>query len=144
MDIEFCDHRRWDVNNQCPRYRLHPEDLTTSPIPPHLEPGELFGNDRRIRWDVYASASKVYLLLENKPFGCAVLPPGRMPAGPVTVTYGDVLYHSAVDVPNPPYAFHAKRLQVLTRRHFGEIGFSSGVAAPVWNESLLPCQTTLK
>src|SRR5262249_18305727 len=144
ISIQLCDHRTWDVNDQCPQFSLHPDAFQNLPIPPHLEIGELFGNDRRIRWDVYASTSRVYLLLEGKPFGCVNLPAGPRQAGPVTGTCGDVLYLSLVDVRDPPYAFHAAHQQTETHRHFGEIAFSSGVAAPAWNQTTLPCQSTLQ
>jgi hypothetical protein len=67
-----------------------------------------------------------------------------MPAGPVTVTFGDVLYHSGVDVPAPPYTFHQMYMSTETRRHLDAIGFKSGVAKPDWDETRLPCTSTLR
>ncbi|MBP7292311.1 MAG: hypothetical protein KBB21_37130, partial [Nannocystaceae bacterium] len=68
------------------------------------------------------------------------------PVGEVTVTWGDVLYHSGVDfaagggaIAGNTYLFHRTHLQKTTRRHFDNLGFSSGVAAPAWNEALTPC-----
>jgi hypothetical protein len=57
------------------------------------------------------------------------------PEGPVTVTWGDVLYHSSVD---HTYAFHTAHMQIETQRHFDNLGFSSGVAAPAWDTKLIP------
>jgi hypothetical protein len=144
FDIQFCDHRPWDVNNQCPHFVIDWSDIsqTNGNQPPVPLVGEFFGNDRNVQFDVYASTQRVYAFLDGHPMGCATLPAGRMPAGNVSVTFGDVLYHSAVDVPDPPYTFHAAHQQVETIRHFDEIGFKSGVAAPAWNETLLPCTST--
>jgi hypothetical protein len=66
-----------------------------------------------------------------------------MPAGPVTVTFGDVLYHSGIDVTDPPFVFHRAHQYTETRRHFDEIGFKSGVPAPLWDEAKLPCTATM-
>jgi len=143
IDVEFCDHRTWEVNNQCPRFPLRPDSFSGLPLPPHAEVGDLMGVDRRVLFDVYASTSRVYVLLDGKPWGCADLPAGKMPAGPVSVTFGDVLYHSGVDVEQPWYVFHHKRMQLETRRHFDEIGFKSGVGAPAWDEKILPCVSKL-
>ncbi len=143
IDVELCDHRTWEVNQQCPRFPLHPDSFQSIPLPPHQEVGELFGVDRRVRFDVYASTQRVYVSLDGQPWGCADLPSGTMPAGPASVTYGDVLYHSGVDVNDPPFTFHHKHLALETRRHFGEIGFASGVPAPAWDTSRLPCVSTM-
>ena len=79
------------------------------------------------------------MLLDGQRVACGQLPAGKMPAGPVTVTFGDVLYHSGIDVPSPPYVFHNKHMHTETRRHFDEIGFKSGVPAPAWDEKNIPC-----
>ena len=143
IDVELCNHRTWDVNNQCPRFPLQPEPLRGFSLPPHQEIGELFGVDRRVRFDVHASTQQVYVAVDGQPWGCANLPTGTMPAGPVSVTYADVLYHSGVDVVDPPYTFHHNHMAVETRRHFGQIGFASGVPAPAWDTSRLPCVSTM-
>jgi hypothetical protein len=31
-----------------------------------------------------------------------------------------------------------------TRRHFDELGFKSGVAAPTWDETKVPCSSTIQ
>jgi hypothetical protein len=139
IDIEICDHRTWDVNNQCPRFPVQPVLGDGNKLPPRYEVGERTGVDRRAQFDVYASTSRVYVLLDGQPWACANLPASLMPAGPVTVTYGDVLYHSGVDVTDPPYTFHRAHMFTETTRHFTELGFKSGVAAPSWDEGRLPC-----
>jgi hypothetical protein len=145
LDIEVCDHRDWDVNNQCPRYTTDwaTDSSTAGNQPPVPLVGELGGVDRRVRFDVWASTQKVYAMLDGQPMACANLATG-VPAGPVSVTIGDVLYHSAADLVGPPntYNFHNKHMQFETRRHFDELGFKSGVPAPSWDETKVPCAST--
>jgi len=139
FQIEICKLRTWDVNNQCPVY-----DLRTLPasggkparLAPVLEMGEHASVDHRAKFDVYATTGRVYLFLDDQPYGCAVMPDDALPKGPVTVTWGDVLYHSGVD---QVFRFHQAHLQVDTRRHFDNLGFSSGVDSPGWDETKLPC-----
>jgi hypothetical protein len=139
-EFQICNLRTWDVNNQCPVYDLyHLADAggTVTGLSAGDEVGEHASVDHRVTFDVYVSTQRAYLFLDGNPYACADMPAtGGVPAGPVSVTYGDVLYHSAVD---PDFAFHAKHLQIDTRRHFDNLGFSSGVAAPQWDESRFPC-----
>jgi hypothetical protein len=137
--IELCNMRGWDVNNQCPVYDLHHIPGLAGGadrLAPNAEVGELAAADQRVIFDVYASTQRVYLFLDSKPYACAELPAGAAPSGPVTVTWGDVLYHSAVD---GLFEFHTNHLQIDTSRHFDNLGFSSGVPAPGWDESTFPC-----
>jgi hypothetical protein len=107
--------------------------------------GELYGVDRRVRFDVWASTTRLYASLDGQPLACANLAVG-VPAGPVTVTFGDVLYHSGADLQQPPepYDFHMRHMTFETRRHFDELGFKSGVAAPTWDETKVPCSSTIQ
>jgi len=139
MDIQLCDHRTWETNDQCPRFVVENGADLDGSFRPQPEVSEHMGIDRRARIDAYASTSRAYLFLDGQPYGCADLPSGTMPAGPVTVTFGDVLYHSGIDVPDAYFRFLQEHLRLETRRHFDEIGFISGVPAPPWNESLIPC-----
>ncbi|MGH7272417.1 MAG: hypothetical protein ACREJ3_18465, partial [Polyangiaceae bacterium] len=137
--LEVCNHRTWDVNNQCPAYDLYHLRNASGDIvnlAPNDEVGEHASVDHRVTFDVYASTRRAYLFLDGKPYGCADLPAAGVPSGPVTVTFGDVLYHSGVD---HTFAFHKAHMQTETRRHFDNLGFSSGVPAPSWDESRLPC-----
>jgi hypothetical protein len=137
--IEVCNLRTWDVNNQCPAYDFHHLKDSAGMIAhfaPNDEVGEHASVDHRILFDVYASTKRAYLFLDDRPYACADLPSAGVPNGPVTVTWGDVLYHSAVD---HTFAFHKAHMQIEQRRHFDNLGFSSGVAAPAWDESRLPC-----
>jgi len=151
VDLQVCDHRTWDVNNQCPYFLLDRETedpFGVLPLMPHSEVGDQGGVDRRVRLDLYVSTSRAYALLDGAPWGCANLNTATstdagVPSGSVNVTFGDVLYHSGVDVVDPPYTFHRAHLYTETRRHFDALGFQSGVAAPAWDETALPCSSTL-
>jgi hypothetical protein len=139
VQLEFCDRRTWDVNNQCPKYNfdtVKEDDVET--WLPHPEVNAFFGIDRTVMFDVYVSTSRAYVFTNGMPYGCADLPPGRISAGPATVTFGDVIYHSAVDL-EAWYPFHLERLHYLTSRHFSNLSFTSGVMAPAWDEARMPC-----
>jgi hypothetical protein len=139
VQLEFCDHRTWDVNNQCPMYDLYKlKDGASEFLAPHVEINGLNGADRTVRFDAYVSTTRVYVYTNGIPFGCADLPEGKLQAGPGTVTFGDVLYHSGVDL-EAWYPFHKEKMQTLTSRHFSNLAFSSGVAAPPWDETVMPC-----
>jgi hypothetical protein len=138
-ELQLCKLRTWDVNNQCPVYDLyHSLDSTgkTTRLNPNDEFGEHTSVEHRVLFDIYASTNRAYVFLDGAPYACADLPADAAPTGPVTVTWGDVLYHSAVD---HTFAFHAAHMQVEQRRHFDNLGFSSGLSAPTWDESRLPC-----
>jgi hypothetical protein len=137
--LQVCNMRSWDVNNQCPVYDLyHVKDASgkTIRLAPNDEVGEHTSADHRILFDVYASTQRTYLFLDGQPYACANMPSSAVPSGPVTVTWADVLYHSAVD---HLFAFHTAHMQIDTKRHFDNLGFSSGVPPPPWDESRLPC-----
>jgi hypothetical protein len=146
LDIQVCDHRNWDVNDQCPRYKTDwGTDLANvgGKQPPAPVVGEFNGVDRRVRFDVWVSTSKAYAMLDGIPMACANLAVGPK-AGTATVTFGDVLYHSGADM-DPPftfYDFHLAHMHYETRRHFDELGFTSGVPAPAWDETKVPCSST--
>jgi Repeat of unknown function (DUF5648) len=146
VQIQFCDHRHWDVNDQCPSY-----DLTTlkrgdeSFLSPRPEINGWMAVDEVVRFDAFVSTGRVYLFTNGQPYACADLPNGKLPAGKASVTYGDVLYHSSVDL-EAWYPFHLKKMHELTTRHFSDLAFTSGVAAPAWDENRFPCASveTLK
>ena len=139
LQVQVCDHRTWNVNNQCPKFDLH---TVAGGLAPALELGEYAGLAERMRFDVYASTGKVYVFFGGQPYGCAVLPTSLV-AGANTVTFGDVLYHSGADLDDPWYSFLLRHLHIQTRRHFDNLGFSSGVAQPSWDSSRFPCATQL-
>jgi hypothetical protein len=137
--IEFCDHRTWDVNNQCPKYEVYTLKGTAKDfLAPRLEIDGYMGVDRTIRFDAYVSTKRVYFYTNGVPYGCADLPAGKMKAGPGTVTFGDSLYHSGVDL-EAWYPFHKAKMQTLTSRHYSNLAFTSGVAEPAWDETIMPC-----
>ncbi len=139
LQIEFCDHRTWDVNNQCPAYPLYTlKDGADAFVAPAPEINGFVGTDKTLRLDAYVSTNRVYVYTNGRPYGCAELPAGKLSAGVGTVTFGDALYHSAVDL-EAWYKFHVAKMQVVTSRHFSNLGFSSNVPEPGWNTDLLPC-----
>jgi hypothetical protein len=91
--------------------------------------------------------------VNDKPYACAnlatnsgVSPAPVPPTGPATVTFGDALYHSAADnnfLVDMPGGYINRHQQTETNRHFDNLGFSSGVAAPAWNETSSPCSSTM-
>jgi hypothetical protein len=143
FELQVCDHRTWDVNDQCPfadlDHYFDPNDATKLlSLAPNAEVGEHVGLDRATRFEAYVSTQRAYLLLDGEPYGCVDLPATGVPAGPVTVTFGDVLFHSANDQLQF-YGFPRERLYHDTQRHFDNLGFKSGTAAPAWDETRLPC-----
>jgi hypothetical protein len=143
FELQVCDHRTWDVNNQCPFVDLDhtfaPDDATKElSLLPNAEVGEHVGLDRSTRFEAYVSTTRAYLLLDGEPYGCVDLPATGAPAGPVTVTFGDVLFHSGNDQLQF-YGFPRERLYHDTQRHFDNLGFKSGTPAPDWDETRLPC-----
>jgi hypothetical protein len=149
LQVQICDHRTWDVNDQCPMLPTLPTDIpVVSPLP-----GELTGTDNAVKIDIYVSTERIYLMLDDKPYSCTVLPATaddgnvyQPPSGPVTVTWGDVLYHSGVDfetgggpIQGDSYLFHRTHMHKTSRRHFDNLGFSSGGPRPKWDEKRFPC-----
>ena len=139
LEVQLCDHRTWEVNDQRPRWDLHHLESGGSrflaPVPELIDRA---GRDRMNRYDVYACTERVYVLLDGAPFGCVQPTPGVMPAGPATVTFGQVLYHSGADL-SPWNAFHEEHEKIMTGRHWDNLGFSSNVPAPAWDENRFPC-----
>jgi hypothetical protein len=139
FQLEVCDHRNWEVNDQCPAtdlYRITSADGTVTGLGAGPEVGERTGADRSTSMDVFLSTQRAYLFLDNEPYGCVDLPDSGVPSGQVTVTFGDVIYHSGVD---SVFAFHKNHQQQFAKRHFDNLGFKSGVGAPMWDEGRFPC-----
>lgn len=139
LELQVCDHRPWDVNNQCPFYQFYESKDANGEVmglAPIAEVGERTAADLPTRFDLFLSSKRAYIILDRKPYGCVDLPTAGIPTGDVTVTFGDVLYHSDAD---SPLGFHKNHLQYDTERHFDNLGFSSGVAAPDWDMQRLPC-----
>jgi hypothetical protein len=92
-----------------------------------------------MQWEVYASTQRIYVYVDGQPYGCANLPASGVPSGAVHVFFAHVLYHSAADNVVHIDHFLDKHGHYETHRHFDNLAFKSGVAAPPWDESLLPC-----
>lgn len=152
--VELCDQRGWGVGNQCQQanvYGFHAGNYNEdwgddaprwNPVPVL---GDLAGHDRPVQFDVYASTEKVYVFLDDKPAGCAVLPSGRMPAGDVTVAFRAVGYHLGVDDPaeNPATQHqYLRRYSIMhSQRRMDDFGVELSVSAPAWDETTMPCGT---
>jgi hypothetical protein len=151
LQVQICDHRGWGVGNQCSQaniYGHHAGNYTETweePWNPVPVLGEMAGHDRPVRFDVYASTQRVYVYVDGAPAGCAVLPAGRMPAGPVTPAFRAVLYHSGIDETVVPDDTSHRYLHDYslshTRRTLDDLGVEQGVALPPWDETTLPCGT---
>lgn len=140
-ELQICDHRNWDVNDQCPRFdfwqqRNRADATEITRLAPSMEVGEQVGMDHTMRFEIYTSTKRAYLFLNGKPHGCADLPNAGVPAGAVTVTFGDVLYHAADD---KTFDYTKRHRQGDTIRHYDNLGFKSHVPPPVWDESRFPC-----
>lgn len=146
VSLQHCDHRFWDVNDQCPEFPIEHGEFDDSPWPPHGPVGEHSAAGVRGRLDLWVSTDRAYVFVDGLPWGCADAA-GLLPAGEVTVTYGDTLYHSGVDepvVPQDGYLDYVRDYQLTeTRRHVDNFGFSSGLPEPEWNHAILPCATAL-
>ena len=149
--IEYCDTRGWGVSQQCNRanvYGFHAGDYQqtwTQPWLPVPVQGDAAGYDRPVQWDVYTSTSRVYVFMDGKPSACAVLPAGRMPAGPVTVAYRAVIYHCGIDETVTPadtgHQYEHNYSLCHSDRHMDDFGIDLATPAPVWDETILPCGT---
>jgi hypothetical protein len=141
----------WDVNNQATAHGIIDYDNTVPPYGgptpwPAESPFEHSGMDRMTRFDAYISSNRVYVLMDGTPAGCTQYPTGTGFAlsGPVTVTFGDVLYHEGAETlvcyEARPYAFMYEHQCTETKRVWDDLGFKSGVAAPAWDAVRFPCQ----
>jgi len=144
-ELQICDHKYWDVNDQCPRfdfysYRDPNDDGKVIGLAPTAELGDAVGMDRQTRFEVYVSTKRAYLYLDGKPYGCANLPDAKIPKGKVSVTFGDVMYHSDADL---LFEFTERHYRRDTQRHFDNLGYKSHVAAPEWDEARFPCVSNL-
>ena len=148
LQLQFCDRRGWGVGDQCKKAntkgrRTHWENNGQPWLPvPVL--GNVAGEDRPVQIDIYASTDKIFLFQDDRPAGCARLPAGRMPAGPVTTLFHAVGYHLAIDDPadaSSQFQYLHNYSLMRTDRHFDDLGISNSVAAPAWDEVMFPCGT---
>ncbi len=157
IDIEICDHMVWDVNNQCPRFilrhRFNSAGTVTGINPIPEQDQFMSAMDAPTKFDLYASSSRAYVFVNDKPYACAnltgysgVSPAPVPPTGAVTVTFGDALYHSGVDTnftEKMQGSFIHRHQLTETSRHYDNLGFSSGVSAPAWDETRQPCSSVM-
>lgn len=115
---------------------------------PYHALSDKFGKDRSYRFDGYVSSKRAYIFVNGNPYGCGVFPAGSItPKGSVTVTWGNVLYHSGVDdwyyTGNLSDLLGKTSEKIETLRHYDNLGFSSGVDLPPWDEQSFPCEITM-
>lgn len=164
LELEVCNHRAWQVNNHCPWFVLDRRDpKTATGVGDNLAHPDLFDrlqDDRLTRFDLYLSTQRAYVYLDAKPYACVdlahrkangadgapIVPtPTPPPAGPVTVTFGDVQYHAGAEsgyfeIYSP---FHLEHMLYETIRHFDYVGFKSNEPQPPWDEVAFPCITQM-
>jgi hypothetical protein len=159
------DGAPWNVNNQAPSHDFVDSDPNGSLTDPQFAalspvadpPFEHAGMDRMTKIDAFISTQRMYVFMDGQPAGCSQYPSDfNMAPGMVTVTFGDVLYHELApdEVCGDPrmFQFGNKHQCTETSRHFDDLGFKSGVAAPAsgspavlggasftWDETRLPC-----
>jgi hypothetical protein len=98
------------------------------------------------QFDAYISTSMVYTFVDGTPAGCVMQPTtgGFNLSGKVWVAFGDVLYHEAApdeslcDESHPRMFEHEHQCEE-TKRHWDDLGFKAGVAAPAWDNAQFPC-----
>ncbi len=143
----------WAVNNQAPYHALidydngmqGPVKSGLAAIPPAEPPFEHAGMDRMTKYDAYISNSTLYVFMDGTPAGCTKYPSnGFALSGPVTVTFGDVLYHEGapdelVCAQTRPYSFMHEHQCTETKRQWDDLGFKNGVDAPTWDTTIFPC-----
>jgi hypothetical protein len=137
-EIQFCDHREWDVNNQCPLWELLKLNAGQDFLSPRDEINGINGVDRTILFDVYASTSRVYLFTNGVPYGCVDLPAARSPRAPPRSRSATCSTTPAWiwRIGTPTIGRTCRRRPRVTSPN---LGFSSNVAAPEWNEKRIPC-----
>ena len=78
-EFQLCNHRTWDVNNQCPRFNMASRPVPLPGLPfGGLRPLHMIsdkqGKDRSARCDAYFSSTQSYLFLDGAPYGCVIFP----------------------------------------------------------------------
>jgi hypothetical protein len=144
----------WAVNNQAPDHALVDYDNwsggmnTNQTIPPAEPPFEHAGMDRMTKYDAYISSDRLYVFMDGTPAGCTQYAKnGFTIGGPVTVTFGDVLYHEGAEtevgscVAGSPTGmpFLLDHQCTETKRIWDDLGFKSGVNVPQWDSTNFPC-----
>ena len=149
--LQFCGQRGWGTTAFCPRANIYGYDAgepetkwVGEPWRPVPVVTDRVGFDRPVQLDVYASTERVYLFIDDLPVGCALLPVGQMPAGDVTVAFGAIVDEPDKDEiirQEPGRSFEREFSLLHSDRRMDDFGIDLGVAAPAWDEAVLPCAT---
>ena len=144
LPARICDHQYWDVNDQCPA-----STCTTCPIPTIPPRHRCLQSPRSAStWASIAGPCSTcmhrpnafYMLLDGEPYGCAESAGLQRARGPVTVTFGDVLYHSGVDQPSRS----PRRRCKCPRGATSTTWVQERPARSKWDEKRFPCGKTTK
>jgi hypothetical protein len=114
-------------------------------MPPNEPPLEHAGMDQLTRFDAYISSDRVYVFMDGTAAGCTHYPSGTgfVLSGSVSVTFGDVLYHEGAEgvvcQQVRPFPFLYQHQCTETQRHWDDLAFKNGVAAPAWDSTNFPC-----
>jgi hypothetical protein len=137
------------VNNQADAHALINYHDASSTAPAADSPFEHSGMDRMTRYDAYIASDRIYVFMDGAPAACSKYPAGAFTlAGSVAVTFGDVLYHEGAETEVGACEKGAlTALPFLNRhqcnetvRHWDDLGWKSGVAAPEWDATRFPCR----
>jgi len=153
LQVQFCDRRGWGVGDQCPRANIYGYSAGLDPSMSGVdEPwlplpvmSDRAGLNRPVQFDVYATTHRVFVFVDEEPAGCAELPAGHMPEGPVTVVFGTSSYHlDADDVVTSERTgdqFWRRNGVSYIQRNIDELGVELEAGEPAWDFDRLPCGT---
>ena len=97
-----------------------------------------------MKFDVYASTERVYMFVEDRPAGCAILPSERIGAGPVNVFFHMTGYHIEIDAyveVTDRHQYWARYSKGHVDRKLDDLGIQNGASLPDWDEAVMPCGT---
>jgi hypothetical protein len=141
LEVQLCDRRPWDVNNQCPSVDLETPDDGRWPTPRPVSASAL--SFHRSRLDAYATTDRVYVFLDGRAYGCANIPEVfSYEPGPSHVTFGTVLYHSGIDLDTQAgngsmvFPFHREHQRIMSQRRFDNLAVRSTNELPTWPDTI--------
>lgn len=149
LELALCEGRAWLPDSPCPTAELEGRRIDDPSDPRPWAPvpvvAELAGFDLPVRLDVFVSTERAYLLLDERPAGCAMFPAGALSPGPLEVAFGNVSYASLDDEATVDESAPHQYLRTHSRGHdmrrFDDFGVVEGAVPPDWDEALFPCGT---
>jgi hypothetical protein len=149
LELALCEGRAWLPDSPCPTAELEGRRIDDPSDPRPWVPvpvvAELAGFDLPVRLDVFVSTERTYLLLDERPAGCAMFPSGALSPGPLEVAFGNVsdasLDDEATGDESAPHQYLRTHSRGHDMRRFDDFGVVEGAAPPDWDEALFPCGT---